>query len=158
MKAKTAVRVEHGREKRQVKQMRQIAKDGVDPFDWKILPKYHKPPVLRRGKFWLVTENEFPYKGTAVHLLLIYRKRVRFPSETAPAAWTELQRHLAWIEKQHSLKSASLVMRFGDPDHTGASVDHLHLHVIAGGKRTRGAEKIKTTVGYHAKKKGGARN
>ncbi len=152
MKAETSVRVEHGREKKQIEQMHKIAKDGVDPFDWDILPKYHKPPVLRRGKSWLVTENEFPYEGTSVHLLLIHRKRIRFPSKITSAAWAELRQHLAWIEKRYALDSASLLMRFGNPDNTGASVDHLHAHVIAGGKRILGAKKIKTSVGYQIKK------
>ncbi len=130
--------------------MEQIRKDKVDPFDWNLLAKYHAQPILRTGKFWLITPNDYPYEGTKLHLLLIYKDDVRLPSQTAPAAWAELRTHIAWIEKEYKLTGGSIIMRFGDPSLSGGSVDHLHLHVVVGSKRRTGAEKLKITAGYTA--------
>lgn len=157
MPKKRTVYMAHARTEAQRANMRRIEKDGVNPFDWKHVETYHKEPVLRRGKYWLVTPNDFPYEGAKLHLLLIYKDNVRLPSETKPAAWTELRAHLAWIEKTYRIKGGALTMRFGEPAYTGASVHHLHLHVIAGAKRNANAAKLRVSVGYmHTPKKNAA--
>lgn len=145
--AQKQVIMKHGRTEEQKRVMQRIERDGVDPFDWDLIPEYHYSPVLRKGTYWLITPNDYPYEGTLLHLLLIYRDAVRSPTGTAPEAWTELREHIVWIEEEFSVKGGSLLMRFGDPLLTGASVGHLHLHVIVGGT---GRRKIKASVGYSA--------
>ena len=148
MDKKDAVVMEHGRSEEQLKVMRQIQQDGVDPFSWDLLHRYHREPVIRQGEFWLITPNDYPYEGAVLHLLLIYRDRVRQISEIEPAGWSELQDHLRWIEQEHQLGHGTLLMRFGEPAATGGSVDHLHLHVIVG--KPSGSQKLKVTAGYKA--------
>jgi len=151
-KQQGSVYMPHARTEAQRENMERIRKDKVDPFDWKHVERYHTEPILKKGRYWLITPNDYPYEGTSLHLLLIYKKDVRLPSETAPQAWPELRQHIAWIEKTYKVKGGSLLMRFGDPSMTGGSVHHLHLHVIVGGKRRARAEKLKVTAGYQAKK------
>lgn len=147
MPDKDSVILTHGRTPEQEAIMHKILEDGADPFDWELLPTYHKEPILRQGAFWLITPNEFPYEGTRLHLLLIYRDAVESPSETKPEAWMELHEHLSWIEKEFAVRAGGLLMRFGDPELTAASVRHLHAHIIVGGEG-RTNEKLKVSVGY----------
>ena len=150
MPKKPFVYMDHGRSDEQKANMERIRLDGVDPFDWENLPQYHEQPIMRTGIYWLITPNEYPYEGTKLHLLLIYKDAVKLPSETAPEAWKELGEHMSWIEKEFELKGGTLLMRFGDPALTGGTVDHLHLHVIVGSENSAGKEKIKASVGYKA--------
>ncbi len=142
-----SVHMAHGRSNEQRKVMQQIQEDGVDPFDWELLSKYHEKPVIRSTTLWILTANDYPYQGTAHHFLLIYRDRVRSFAEMEAAAWSELHEMLIWVENEFQLTHGALLMRFGEPSLSGASVDHLHIHIIVGGDES-GGEKIKAAVGY----------
>jgi len=150
MSDQNAVHMAHGRTDEQKEVMRQIEKDGVDPFDWNLLANYHREPILKQGEHWLITPNDYPYEGTELHLLLIYRERVRNLGEVKRGAFAELQEMLVWIESEFKLSHGTLVMRFDDIALTGGSVDHLHAHVIVGGMDTT-TEKLKIPVGYKKK-------
>lgn len=147
MREETAVHIEHGRTPEQKEVMRRIQEEGVDPFDWDLLHNYHEKPVLRKTYYWLVTENDYPYEGTAHHFLLIYRDRVRHVREVSQDAFGELHSLLSWLESAYHLNHGAMLMRFGSMGHSGGSVDHLHVHVIVGGTDTC-TEKLKATVGY----------
>lgn len=147
MPDRPAVHVEHGRSERQREIMRKIAEDGVDPFDWDHLSTYHEQPVLQKGRYWLVTPNDNPYQGSALHLLLIYRDRIRSFAHMPPSGWLELLVMIQWIQTEYELRYGALVMRFGDLSLSGASVDHPHVHVVVGGNSNHG-EKLKVSIGY----------
>lgn len=157
MKKKLGVYLSHARTAAQRENMERIKKAGVDPFDWKQIGTYHAQPILRKGAHWLVTPNDYPYEGTALHLLLIHKRDIRLPSELSPSAWQELGTHIKWIEKKYRVTGGSLLMRFGDPALTGASVHHLHMHVIVGGKMKKDSEKLKVAVGYQLAHKNNVR-
>lgn len=147
MPERPAVHIDHGRTEEQRDVMRRIAEDGVDPFDWEHLPTYHEQPILKKGRYWLITPNDNPYEGSTLHLLLIYRDRIRSFSAMPPSGWLELLVMIQWIQAEFELKYGALVMRFGDLTLSGASVDHPHMHVIVGG-RSNEAEKLKVSIGY----------
>lgn len=147
MPERPSVLIEHGRSEEQREVMRRIVKDGVDPFDWDQLHKYHEQPVLQKGRYWLVTPNDTPYEGSSLHLLLIYRDRIRSFDDLKPSGWLELLVMLQWIQSEYGLAYGALVMRFGDLSLSGASVDHPHMHVIVGGDSSAN-EKLKVSIGY----------
>ena len=109
-----------------------IQQDSVCPFCPKYLKQYHKKPIIKTGRFWILTDNMYPYAGARHHLLLIHKKHIERFSELSPAAWHELSRLVAFAVKKRAVKGAALVMRFGDTSYTGASVSHLHANIIAG--------------------------
>src|SRR3989338_2630132 len=45
----------------QRKTMEEIKKQDHCPFCIENLAIYHKNPILKEGKFWLLTENQWPY-------------------------------------------------------------------------------------------------
>jgi hypothetical protein len=59
----------------QRKQMEEIEKEGVCPFCTENLARIHNGEVLRTGKYWLVTYNQYPRENTKLHLLIIYIPR-----------------------------------------------------------------------------------
>src|SRR5258706_13991536 len=49
--------------------MQEIEKQGHCPFCRENLDKYHKNPILKEGKYWLLTENQWPYEHVKHQLL-----------------------------------------------------------------------------------------
>lgn len=119
-----------GREK-YIGALTQIMKDGVCPFCPEQLAKYHKNPILQEGTFWLVTESMYPYKGAKPHLLLIHKNHISTLEELVPEAWTEFYSLVKELIKKHSIKGGTTFIRFGDIKYTGASVSHLHGHIVS---------------------------
>lgn len=131
MKNEPHVNIRSARTAEQKAIMEQIVKDGVCPFCIKHLRKYHSQPILKEGVYWILTENAFPYEDTRVHLMFIYKRHLtRLPTRAEPLQ--ELTRFIAWAEKKYSIRGGSLLCRFGETKYNGASVDHLHLHLIVG--------------------------
>ncbi|OGG47323.1 hypothetical protein A2671_01420 [Candidatus Kaiserbacteria bacterium RIFCSPHIGHO2_01_FULL_49_13] len=142
------VNLSHARTSFQREVMERIAQDKVCPFCEKHFLKYHTKPILKKGNYWILTENFQPYKGSKHHLLLVSRKHTTHFADLAPKAILELFALCAAEVKKRHLKGATLLMRFGDTDYTGGTVEHLHVQLIAGGKRGLNKEPLVTYIGY----------
>lgn len=81
---------------------------------------------------WTVLPNDFPYRGTKLHLLLVPREHVTDLVDLSPAAQADLWPTLAWAREHYHLTYYGLGARNGDPRYTGGTVAHLHLHLIVG--------------------------
>lgn len=135
----------------QHKVMNQIVKDGVCPFCQAQLAKYHRQPILWENDRWLVTENDYPYEGTRFHFLII-RKQHRHIEDVGPSAWVDLGRAVDWIIEHYKIKGGTFLMRFGEMEYNGSSVQHLHAHIIVGRKKGTKTESLKVKVGYRKKR------
>jgi diadenosine tetraphosphate (Ap4A) HIT family hydrolase len=133
-----------------VRLLKKIHQDGVCPFCPENF-KYHTKPILRNGKYWLTTENMNPYPGTTHHYLFVHKKHVEMPDRVTPAAWKELQSHIAWLISQKKLPAGGFFMRFGDTRYTGATVAHLHAQLVVGAKRSPKNELLVITLGHKKK-------
>lgn len=135
--------------------MAKILAEGICPFCPKYLEKYHDNPIEKKGKWWSITRNDYPYEGSTLHYLFIYKRHIENASEISTPAFAELINHIKQLIKKYKLPAGSLVMRFGDSDYTSASVTHLHAHLIVGGKKSKDKEELNVPVGYKvAKNKG----
>lgn len=92
--------------------------------------RYHKNPILRRSKGWLLTESSWPYKNTQKHFLIISLKHKENLSQVSASDMSAILGLSTWAVKKFKLKGGALAMRFGDTDYTGASVSHIHAHLI----------------------------
>lgn len=142
------VNISHARTDFQKKVMEQIKRDKVCPFCEKHFLTYHTKPIIKRGKYWLLTENFQPYEGSKHHLLLVSRKHITHFEALSSAAQAELFSLTASELKARKIVGGTLLMRFGDTDYTGGSVEHLHAQVISGAKRTPGRDMLLTAIGY----------
>ena len=125
-----------------------IEADGVCPFCEAHLPKHHKKPILFRNAHWIVTENAWPYDGTRHQFLIINRDHIESAEELPPRAWGALGSAYRRLVKEYRLEGATLLLRTGMTDFTGASVAHLHAQLISGGRRQPESELIRALVGF----------
>ncbi|MDB5264915.1 MAG: Histidine triad domain protein [Parcubacteria group bacterium] len=148
--AKT-VNLSHARTKFQRDVLRKIQKDKVCPFCEENFLTYHTKPIIKKGRHWILTENFQPYEGSKHHLLAVSRKHVRHFEKLTPAAQAELFSLFSVELKKRDVKGGTIIMRFGDTDYTGGTVEHLHAQLVSGAKRGKGREMILTALGYKTK-------
>lgn len=108
-----------------------IKKDGVCPFCPDQLAKYHKNPIIDETKNWLVTNNMYPYKNTKHHILLIHKEHIESIKEINNEAWKELHEIFIRAIERSKILGGTMFIRFGDTKFTGASVSHLHAHLVS---------------------------
>ncbi len=106
-----------------------IATRGVCPFCSEYLHSYHKKPLVER-KYWWVTENMYPYHPVRHHLLFIHKTHCEYITELSQSAWEELREIIAENIREKKIEGGAFVFRFGDTHFTGASVAHLHAHLV----------------------------
>ncbi len=143
---KDYVNLDNARHDDQRNVMSTIVEDGVCPFDEEFLANYHKQPILRQGTFWTLTLNQWPYEYTRVHLLAIARQHVETIDELEAGAAEELFDHVKWAIQEYQIDFGGLAMRFGDVRHNGASVNHLHAHIIVPDKDKPADAKVKFKI------------
>src|SRR3989344_2622350 len=116
----------------QDKVMAQILADGVCPFCRENLEKYHKNPILKEGKFWLLTDNQWPYEKIKHQMLAINKPHIEHLSEMNPEAGKELIEMFAEETKKRKIDGGGVAIRFGrsNDGNYGSSVLHIHAHLI----------------------------
>lgn len=109
-----------------------IASQRVCPFcpDELLSGKWHTKPILRRSDTWLITENTHPYPNSQLHLLMIGEQHKEFLSELTTRDLRSVLNLTNWAVIKFNIKGGGLIMRFGDTLYTGATVKHLHAHLI----------------------------
>jgi ATP adenylyltransferase len=128
-----------------------IDEDGICPFCEAHLPKHHQKPILFRNAHWIVTENAWPYDGTRHQFLIINRDHIESAEALPAGAWGALGSAYRQLVKDYRLDGATLLLRSGRTDFTGASVAHLHAQLISGGRREADSELIRALVAFKAK-------
>ncbi len=109
--------------------IKDIAEKAVCPFCPEQLANFHKNPIRRHGH-WIVTNNMYPYHPTKQHVLLIHADHIEHASELSAKAWAELKQVIEQEAAVRNMVGGAFTMRFGDTRFTGASVAHLHAHLI----------------------------
>ncbi len=112
--------------------MEKIRDEGHCPFCIENLKKYHKNPILKEGKFWLLTDNQWPYQKVKHQMLAIYKTHIEHLSEIDPEAGMELLEMFSHFAKERKMSGGGMAMRFGSSEHGnyGSSVLHIHAHLI----------------------------
>lgn len=112
--------------------MEEIQKQGHCPFCLENLNKYHKNPILKEGKFWLLTDNQWPYEKVKHQLLAIYKTHVEHIKDMDAEAGKELIEMFAEESRKRNIEGGGLAIRFGSSQHGnyGSSVLHIHAHLI----------------------------
>lgn len=117
----------------QKKVMDEIAEQKHCPFCPENLLKYHKKPIIKEGKYWVLTDNQWPYEKIKHQLLAIYRSHIEHISEMEPAAGAELIELFKDEAVKRNIPGGGIAIRFGsNPEHGsyGNSVLHIHAHLI----------------------------
>ena len=148
----------HARVSSQKARMEECARLGICPFCWENLDGWHDAPVLKQGNFWIITANDHPYPGSKHHFLAIYRDHISHIYELALGAGDELLSLFSELCIEIGIEGATILMRFGEMVYTGATVSHLHAHIISGASKEDASEIkypksfITTVLGYKTEK------
>lgn len=144
------VNLDNARLKEQKSVMQRILKQKICPFCTENFRKFHKEPILKDTKSWVLTTNQWPYKNTKIHLLVIHKKHIERVEEMDKTAGEELIGLIQWAEKEYSIRGGGVAMRFGDIRVNGGTIAHLHVQ-IASAKITEsddpGYKKVKFRIG-----------
>jgi diadenosine tetraphosphate (Ap4A) HIT family hydrolase len=144
------VEMEHARSEEQRSVMEQIKLDGVCPFCPEHISRYHTHPI-QVEEHWLWTLSRWPYKSTALHIMVISRAHAENLGDLPDGAGDELLTILKQLETDRNISSGAAFIRFGDPQYNGGSVRHLHVHMIVPDLGQEGWDKIKVTLGKNKK-------
>jgi diadenosine tetraphosphate (Ap4A) HIT family hydrolase len=87
--------------------------------------------VVHSGRWWYVAENDYPYRGTVAHYLIVPHEHVtsfdELPDDAGAELWAIKRRLKAELEPL----ATATVERSGDMTLNGGSVAHLHTHFVA---------------------------
>jgi diadenosine tetraphosphate (Ap4A) HIT family hydrolase len=128
--------------------LRTIIAKGFCPFCEEHLFKHHRNPLEHKTRHWLVTKNSWPYEGSRYHFLFITRAHIEVTEDVPSVVWSDLQKLYEKVIRENNIKGATLMIRSGDTRYTGASVNHLHAHLVSGNVRTKKTKPIKALVGF----------
>ncbi len=131
--AKEFIHIENSRQEYQKKVMLEIAANKHCPFCPEHLDKYHKNPILKKGKFWTLTDNQWPYDKVKHQLLAIYNTHIEHLNEMDNEAGAELIQMFKDESVKRNVLGGGIAIRFGsNPEHGtyGNSVFHIHAHMI----------------------------
>ncbi|MFA6459488.1 MAG: HIT domain-containing protein [Candidatus Paceibacterota bacterium] len=106
-----------------------IRDEGVCPFCPEHLEKFHNLPITDH-RYWHVTDNRYAYKPSLHHRLIIHKEHVVHIAELKPEAWAELYEIAKSETDRLSISGGTFIIRFGETRYTGASVAHLHAHIV----------------------------
>lgn len=91
--------------------------------------KWHPNPVLARDGDWFVTASGQKYDNAERHLLIIGDVHKEELWELTDADMCSIL-ELAKVVTDDQAPGGALAFRFGDTNYTGATVKHLHVHII----------------------------
>ncbi len=132
--------------------MQTINDRDESPFLLKNLRKYHPLPILKKGKYWYVTPNQWPYDHTQYHFLIIHQEDISDLTQVTPEAAQELIELSQWLQQKYKLVGGALCMRFGDTNYTGGSVRHLHAQFIVPDIKAPNYQPVRFKIGKDADK------
>lgn len=125
-------------------QYQAILESGVCPFcpeHYGTFPLQTAP--VAESDHWFVIDNMRPYEFTELHRVVIARRHITLPEELSDEEWVDLLRsHLQRERIERNLGYGAVGMRFGDPQKTGASVNHLHAHLIVPDEEVVSSENV----------------
>lgn len=115
------------------KEYRQVIETIADKGKCPFCPenfKYHKNPILKEEPNWFVTKNSWPYKHCQYHFLILCRQHKENFSQLTVSDLKQVQQLVNWTIAKFKIKGGGLTFRFGETKYTGATVCHLHFHLI----------------------------
>lgn len=85
------------------------------------------------GKTWYVTKNDYPYTGSAHHIMAVPIRHLESPEAfTATELFELCSIVIPFLKTDLGMQGFGCFFRFGDTKKTGATQQHLHLHFVEG--------------------------
>lgn len=109
--------------------LKKIEATGVCPF----CPQgsIQQQKILFKFGSWFITKNLYSYQGAKDRFIIVSDKHMESFSELSVRDFYEVQKNVNWAIEKYHIRGAALCLRFGDTKYTGATVCHLHFHLIS---------------------------
>lgn len=107
----------------------EIQKAGLCPF----CPanfRWHPHPIVFYQDGWRLTPNAHPYENAKHHLLIIPDRHYVGIWDVSPTDWMVVRELALKTGSRFRFSGGGLTLRFGDTNLSGATVAHLHFHLI----------------------------
>jgi ATP adenylyltransferase len=124
--------MENSRTAEQLAEMQRLEAAELCLFCPQALREHATQQILWETEHWIITPNEFPYQGTSLHLLVVPQQHVGDVLDLDVAAQADFWTALASVRERYDLTYYGLGMRNGDCRYTGATIAHVHAHVMVG--------------------------
>lgn len=108
--------------------IQEIVSEGVCPLCPPM--KWHPNPILQDDGRWLITQNSHPYPNSEFHFIIISKKHIEGLLQLSAEDFSSILKLSKWATEEFNIKGGGLTMRFGDTLYTGATIKHLHAHLI----------------------------
>jgi diadenosine tetraphosphate (Ap4A) HIT family hydrolase len=120
------------RTEEQLAEMRRLEAAGTCLFCPAELRAHARQEVILETAHWAVTPNAFPYAGTRLHLLVVPHQHVNDMLDLGDAALADFWATLRTVRARFGLEYYGLGVRNGNCSFTGATIAHVHAHVVVG--------------------------
>ncbi len=113
-----------------VKKYRGIRESGECPFCPGNITKESRELVAETD-LWNIIKNQYPYQGSAFHLLVVPKRHVISLRDLYPEEWAQMAEVIAIVADKYPFltKGYGLAVRVGEVG--GVTLRHLHWHLIA---------------------------
>lgn len=139
------------RNQEQLLKMQDLESKGICIFCWEYVNKEANNGAEYESSNWYVKKNDFPYKNTKLHLLVIPKEHFKTVSELPEEVRREFLDIIAKIEKDHHLNSFAVGIRSGDMRFNGGTIEHLHAHIVVGKPRPGDSEPVRFKMSSYPK-------
>lgn len=91
---------------------------------------YHKEPILRTEGIWFITKASWPYENVEHHFLIIGKVHNESLQQLSGRDMHAVLLLAQYVAHKFKIEGGALTLRFGNTEYTGATVCHLHFHLI----------------------------
>jgi ATP adenylyltransferase len=116
----------------QLAEMQRLEAAGICLFCPQSLREHARQRVIIETAHWSVTPNAFPYAGTRLHLLVVPHQHANDMLDLDDEALGDFWATLRLVREQFGLGHYGLGVRNGNCSFTGATIAHVHAHVLVG--------------------------
>ena len=129
---KQYVYIPNARSEEYKQKLEKIAELGIDPFSRENItdPRFDPKTILHETQYWFVFENQYSYPDTKRQFVFVSQQYAESFSELPIGALANLYALAQQVCDEHKIPGGGLIMRFGDPAKSGATVLHLHAQLL----------------------------
>jgi ATP adenylyltransferase len=131
----------------QVERMKDLESRDVCAFCAEYIETETVSRIELETEHWVVKMNDYPYKNTKYHFLIISKPHVKAVSELSEAARSEFLNVVNTVGNKYKLKYYAVGLRSGDMRYNGGTVEHLHGHLIVGDHKKASVDPVRFKVG-----------
>lgn len=124
--------LEHARTDEQLRDMEDIAARDICFMCSDNIPEFYEDRggLIDEGEHLYLVYNGYPYENTEVHIMAIPKQHATTLAELSEDFILEAFGCFQELEDTLGVTGGAIAMRFGNPEETGATAHHLHIHFI----------------------------